>query len=72
MSEHAHSKVELKISCQNLPYLSTQVILLAKDSQSQSWEQTSHETEVIKNSTNPDFITGIVVDYFFEVLQQFR
>ena len=67
-----HSKVELKISCQDLPYFSTKVILLAKDSQSQSWVQTSYETEVITNTSNPEFITGIIVDYFFEVLQQFR
>jgi hypothetical protein len=72
VKQHAHSKVELKISCENLPYTSTQVILLVKDTQSQSWEQTSYETEVIKSSTNPEFVTGIVVDYFFEVLQQFR
>src|ERR1043165_4029341 len=28
---HAHSKVELKISCKNLPYSPAQVILFAKD-----------------------------------------
>jgi len=72
MSEHAHSKVELKISCQDLPYTSTRVVLLTRDSQSPNWEATSYETEVITNSSNPEFVTGIVVDYAFEVLQQFR
>ena len=70
--QHAHSRVELKISCENLPYSSTQVLLLAKDSQTSQWESTPYKTEVISKSSNPEFVTGIVVDYTFEVLQQFR
>ena len=70
--EHAHSKVELRISCENLPYYSTQVILLTKDSQTSKWDSTPYKTEVIMNSLNPEFVTGIVVDYTFEVLQKLR
>ncbi len=73
---HAHSKVELRISCENLPRalhaLSVQVILLIKDSKTQSWESTPYKTDVIANSLNPKFVTGIIVDYYFEELQQFR
>jgi hypothetical protein len=72
IKQHAHSKVELKISCESLPHRSTQVILLAKDSQTSRWESTPYKTEVITNSSNPEFVTGIIVDYAFEVLQQFR
>ena len=72
VKQHAHSKVELKISCENLPCFSTQVILLARDPQSSKWEPTPHKTEIIMNSLDPEFVTGIVIDYTFEVLQQFR
>src|SRR6266498_2970283 len=72
-TRHGHSKVELKISCENLPsLLSTQVILLFKDPKTQNYELTPYKTEVIANSLNPKFVTGIIVDYYFEELQQFR
>ncbi|CAG8658237.1 4409_t:CDS:10 [Funneliformis caledonium] len=69
---HAHAKLELKISCELAYPLSTKVILLVKDSRTQTWLSTPYETEVIVNYSKPKFVTGIFVDYYFEELQQFR
>ncbi|CAG8544816.1 12004_t:CDS:10 [Acaulospora morrowiae] len=75
---HAHAQVELKISCTDLPnldYISKtdpQVILLSKDQRTQKWSNTPHATEVIENNLDPKFVKGIVVDYLFEELQQYR
>ncbi|RIA95184.1 Copine-domain-containing protein [Glomus cerebriforme] len=73
--QYAHSKVELKISCENLPKILSsnliQVVLLVKDQQTRQWVSTPYKTEVV-DSLNPKFVTGIVVDYYFEELQRFR
>ena len=79
-SRYAHSQVELKISCKNLVNLDflsksdPQVILLIKDVKTQRWNSTTtpYKTEVVANDLNPKFVTGFIVDYFFEELQQLR
>ncbi|CAH1760497.1 9172_t:CDS:10 [Entrophospora sp. SA101] len=68
-------RIELKISCKKLDVLSNsalQVLLSVKDAKTQKWRPTSYKTEVIKNNLNPTFVTGFVVDYVFEELQEFR
>ena len=75
---YAHSQVELKLSCTNLPdldYLSKsdpQITLLAKDIRTQKWKPTNQQTEVVMNNLNPKFVKSFIVDYLFEELQQFR
>ena len=73
-TRHGHSKVELKISCENLPHhiSAAQVEILIKDPNTQDYVSTPYKTEIIPNCLNPTFVTGIVVDYYFEELQQFR
>ncbi|CAJ0843923.1 3753_t:CDS:10 [Entrophospora sp. SA101] len=76
--KYAHSQVELKISCKNLKDLDIlsksdpQIVLLVKDAKTQKWRPTPFKTEVVMNNLNPTFVTGIVVDYLFEELQEFR
>ncbi|CAI2192152.1 2782_t:CDS:10 [Funneliformis geosporum] len=70
--KHAHAKLELKVSCELAYPLATQVILLVKDSRTQNWDLTPYKTEVIVNYSKPKFVTGIIVDYYFEELQTFR
>nr|CAG8514060.1 12280_t:CDS:10 [Entrophospora candida] len=68
-------RIELKISCKKLDVLSNsalQVLLSVKDAKTHKWRPTSYKTEVIKNNLNPTFVTGFVVDYVFEELQEFR
>ena len=75
---YAHSQVELKLSCENLPDLDyfsksdPQIILLAKDNRTQKWKPTNQLTEVVMNNLNPKFVKSFIVDYIFEELQQFR
>ncbi|RHZ85960.1 hypothetical protein Glove_58g37 [Diversispora epigaea] len=73
----AHSRVELKIHCTELTisnYLSksdSQVFLLIKDQRTQNWT-TLCSTEVIKDDSNPRFVESMIVDYYFEELQELR
>ncbi|CAG8470176.1 2681_t:CDS:10 [Funneliformis caledonium] len=75
---YAHSQVELKLSCIDLPdldYLSKsdpQIILLIKDIRTQKWKPTNQQTEVVMNNLNPKFVTSFILDYLFEELQQLR
>ncbi|KAG9306681.1 hypothetical protein G9A89_004228 [Geosiphon pyriformis] len=76
--KHAHSQVELKLSCINLPDLDhlsktdPQVFLFIKDPQTQQYYQSTHKTEVIMNELDPKFITSFTLDYYFEELQCLR
>ena len=73
MSTTTTTKVELKISCENLPYHSSaQVILLFKDPKTKCYKPTPYKTEVISYDLNPKFVTGIIVENHFEELLQFR
>ncbi|CAG8617890.1 10388_t:CDS:1, partial [Diversispora eburnea] len=71
----AHSQVELKMHCTELKisdYLSrsnAQVFLLIKDQKTQNWTS-SCSTEVIKGDSNPYFVKSMLVDYYFEELQE--
>ena len=73
----AHSQVELKIHCTELTisdFLSrsnAQVFLLIKDQRTQNWTS-SCSTEVIKGDSNPHFVKSMLVDYYFEELQELR
>ena len=67
-----NSRLELRFKCQNLPCYSSQVILFARDPNSQEWRLTPYKTEIINNSLNPEFINETIVDYNYEELQQFR
>ncbi|RHZ58585.1 hypothetical protein Glove_372g61 [Diversispora epigaea] len=67
----AHSQVELKIHCSELAKRDAQVFLLIKDQRTQNLTTTS-STEVIKDDTNPHFVKSILVDYYFEELQELR
>ncbi|RHZ85897.1 hypothetical protein Glove_58g26 [Diversispora epigaea] len=68
----AHSQVELKIHCSELTRIDTQVFLLIKDQRTQNWTTTSCSTEVIKDDSNPHFVKSMIVDYYFEELQELR
>ncbi|CAG8495519.1 2593_t:CDS:10 [Diversispora eburnea] len=68
----AHSRVELKIRCKELIRSNAQVFLLIKDQRTKNWTTTSRSTEVIKDDTNPHFVKNILVDYYFEELQELR
>ncbi|CAI2170259.1 16459_t:CDS:10 [Funneliformis geosporum] len=76
--KYAHSQVELKLSCNDLPdldYLSKsdpQIILLIKDIRTQKWKSTNQQTEVVMNNLNPKFVISFILDYLFEELQQLR
>src|SRR5947209_9830209 len=78
LPRYAHSQIELKISCKDLAdldYLSKsdpQVILLMKDARTRKWKSTPYKTEVVTNDLNPKFVTGFIIDYFFEEFQQLR
>ncbi|KAI9291153.1 hypothetical protein K502DRAFT_353256 [Neoconidiobolus thromboides FSU 785] len=76
----AHTQVELKIKCQDLPdldYLSKsdpQVFLLAADPITQQFDESRIKgcTEVIKDNLNPNFAKSFILDYSFETLQKLR
>ncbi|CAG8454491.1 4311_t:CDS:10 [Ambispora leptoticha] len=75
---NAHSQVELKLSCRNLPdldYLSKsdpQVVLFVLDSNTMQWVDSGQRTEVVMNNLNPRFVKSFVLDYYFEMLQKLR
>ncbi|CAG8601774.1 211_t:CDS:2 [Diversispora eburnea] len=66
----AHSQVESKIHCIELTRIDAQVFLLIKDQRTQNWATTSCSTEVIKDRSNPHFVKSMLVDYYFEELQE--
>ena len=68
----AHSQVELKIYCTELIRIDARVFLLIKDQRAQNWTTTSCSTEVIKGDSNPHFVKSMLVDYYFEELQELR
>ncbi len=69
--ENLSNKVELSFSCRNLADLDTfsksdpQVHVLIKDSRASQYYLVG-KTEMIKNNLNPDFVTTIKIDYYFE------
>ncbi|CAH1765231.1 64_t:CDS:10 [Entrophospora sp. SA101] len=73
----AHSQVELKVSCKDLVDLDIlsksdpQILLSIKDPKTREWKPLC-KTEVIENDLNPEFVTGFIVDYAFEELQELR
>nr|CAG8468704.1 509_t:CDS:10 [Entrophospora candida] len=73
----AHSQVELKVSCKDLVDLDIlsksdpQILLSIKDPKTREWKS-PRKTEVIENDLNPEFVTGFIVDYAFEELQELR
>ncbi|CAG8512474.1 11886_t:CDS:10 [Ambispora gerdemannii] len=75
---NAHSQVELKLSCKNLPDLDyfsksdPQVVLFVQDLNTQQWVDSRQKTEVVMNNLNPKFVTSFVLDYHFEMLQKLR
>ncbi|KAI9292778.1 hypothetical protein K502DRAFT_367287 [Neoconidiobolus thromboides FSU 785] len=76
----AHTQVELKIKCQDLPdldYLSKsdpQVFLLVADPITQQFDDNRVKayTEVIKDNLNPEFSKSFILDYIFEIPQKLR
>ncbi|RHZ85957.1 hypothetical protein Glove_58g32 [Diversispora epigaea] len=49
----------------------SQVFLLVKDQRTQNWA-TLCSTEVIKGDSNPHFVKSMIIDYYFEELQELR
>jgi hypothetical protein len=82
-SKSLSSKVEIRISCTNLPNFDTfsksdpKVFIFLektvfKDSSSTSiWEKIG-STERIKNNDNPVFTKAFYIDYYFELIQRLR
>ena len=73
MEDETHMKLELSISCDNLPNMDT--ISLTDSAcvvflwQNESWIRVG-QTETITDNLNPKFVKTILVDYFFEQKQK--
>ncbi|XP_064473138.1 copine-8-like isoform X2 [Ornithodoros turicata] len=71
------SKVELGISCRNLRNLDytsksdPMCVVFMMDIKNNQYREVGR-TEVIKDCLNPDFVTRIVLDYYFEESQRMR
>ncbi|CAG8599375.1 2360_t:CDS:2 [Paraglomus brasilianum] len=74
----AHSRVELKFSCQDLPdldYLSktdAQIFLEVYNPKIKSWVAHPWRSDIVDNSLNPKFVKGFEIDFFFEELQKLK
>ncbi|KAF9190958.1 Copine-8 [Haplosporangium sp. Z 767] len=73
------SRVELKIRCKNLidrdktSFSDPQVFLYLFDSYTHQWSKNPHaKTECIKDTLNPVFVTGLQIDYRFEMVQRLK
>jgi len=77
------SKVEIKISCTDLPSFDTfsksdpkvfifiEKVTYNNNSNNSIWEKID-STERIKNNNNPNFTKSIYIDYYFEMIQKLR
>jgi hypothetical protein len=77
------SKIEIKVSCENLPNFDTltksdpkvfifqEKVTYANNTKNTYWENID-STERIKNSDNPVFTKSIYMDYYFEMIQNLR
>jgi len=73
------SKIEIKVSCENLPNFDTltksdpkvfifqEKVTYANNTKNTYWENID-STERIKNSDNPVFTKSIYMDYYFEMV----